>query len=323
MEIAFLIVRGGKAVAAGTGWRRASPATSIITVIGQAGEKNLAEGERLPYHWGRWPHSWEIIPVFGWLQPKCPVGKDEKTWVEDRFRWLAGEFGLERLRKAPVILPTDEYFPDPYDGGKKGAKALFRRTCGYLKVNPESVALKIYEGKFTPGADGLAHGSAGLYEAGGLDPLLRASYAEDDDEGGGRWFADSDKAVIRLEKSNLGDPMAVVGVLAHELGHVLLLGEGRVNEGDEDHEQLTDLLTVFLGLGIFTANSRVRSYRGGLKGQGYLDQRAFGWALALFARVRGEEHPAWAKYLSLDVRTYCKRGLRYLLKTRDTDFDPA
>src|SRR2546429_487799 len=83
---------------------------------------------------------------------------------------------------------------------------------------------------------------------------------------------------------------ALAATAAHELGHVLLLGQGRLSPDAEDHEQLTDLLTVFLGLGVFTANTRVRSassHEGltesfSIRRLGYLGQPQTGYALALF-----------------------------------------
>jgi hypothetical protein len=54
--------------------------------------------------------------MFSWFRVECPVGLDQKTWIEDRMRWLALEFGLDRLRQARVVLPTHDYFPDSYDG---------------------------------------------------------------------------------------------------------------------------------------------------------------------------------------------------------------
>ena len=51
--------------------------------------------------------------------------------------------------------------------------------------------------------------------------------------------------------------MAWVGVLAHELSHIILLRPGLVDRNEKDMA-LTDLLTVFLGFGIFTANSVFR-----------------------------------------------------------------
>jgi HEAT repeat protein len=42
------------------------------------------------------------------------------------------------------------------------------------------------------------------------------------------------------------------------------------------------------------------------------------YAFALFAHLRGEENPPWARHLRLDAASALKDGLRYLRKTNDT-----
>ncbi|MBX9626456.1 MAG: hypothetical protein K2X82_21830 [Gemmataceae bacterium] len=64
--------------------------------------------------------------MLGWLFPRCPVGTVDKAWVERRMRWLAGRFGADRLRRAVVVRPTPEFFPDPYD-----AEGWTRRPSGW------------------------------------------------------------------------------------------------------------------------------------------------------------------------------------------------
>jgi len=54
------------------------------------------------------------------------------------------------------------------------------------------------------------------------------------------------------------DPMSLVATMAHELGHVILLGGNLLTHDTPDQEPMTDLLTGFTGLGIFTANSAAR-----------------------------------------------------------------
>ncbi len=102
--------------------------------------------------------------------------------------------------------------------------------------------------------------------------------------------------------------MSLVATIAHELGHVHLLGDGRISADEEDHEPLTDLLTVFLGVGIFPANSVIRDvnwHSGNMEGwsisrQGYLTAPMFAYALALFAYIRGEYKASWSKHLRLE-----------------------
>jgi hypothetical protein len=49
--------------------------------------------------------------------------------------------------------------------------------------------------------------------------------------------------------------------------------------------------------------------------KGYLTEEMFGYALALFALMRGERSASWSKFLEGSVRTYFKDSLKYLEKT--------
>ena len=75
-----------------------------------------------------------------------------------------------------------------------------------------------------------------------------------------------------------------------------------------------------MGMGLFTANSVVRSasWTVGpmsmfqISRLGYLTMPMFGDAFARFARERGEENPGWGKYLRLDVRHSFRKSMKFL-----------
>ena len=67
--------------------------------------------------------------MFGWFGPTCPCDPEAKRWVEDRLAWLSKRFGLHTLLEAPVILPTHEFFPDPWDSSAKAVRQMFHRVC--------------------------------------------------------------------------------------------------------------------------------------------------------------------------------------------------
>jgi hypothetical protein len=235
--------------------------------------------------------------MFNWFRspPECPVNPATREWIDGRWKWLEFQFGVERLQSGRVILPRPEFFPDPFRGSEDDARRMLDRVCGYMDLDPATVELTLYGGG-RPAYDGeWRPGTAGLYQA------------------------DGDKHRIWVEVGNLHDPVAMVGTLARELGHVHLLGHGRI-EDIEDHEPLTDLLTVYLGMGVFLANSVIREHywdAGHVSGwsmgrRGYLDMPAFGYAFARFARARGEDGSEWAHELRLDVRTAFKEAMRYL-----------
>lgn len=241
--------------------------------------------------------------MFG-LSPKLPVTDEERGWVDDAFAHFASRLGERRMRKATVILPTPEHFPDPYDGSEESAHLLFGRVCRYMGIDRSNVEFEVYADhadefrKSIPFWSGKSNDAAGLY----FHP---------DEEG---------RVTIGISESQLEDPLALVATLAHELGHVVLLGGEVVPRDAADMEPLTDLVTVFLGLGIFTANTAQRMHKWtndreeGWRMQrlGYLSERVYGYALARFAHVRSEDKPEWAEFLNTNVRSYFKSSLKWL-----------
>ena len=63
---------------------------------------------------------------------------------------------------------------------------------------------------------------------------------------------------MAVKESQLKDSLALVATQAHELCHLILLGPGLLSGDDPDMEPLTDLATVYLGMGVFAANSARR-----------------------------------------------------------------
>jgi hypothetical protein len=239
--------------------------------------------------------------------PACPIDPDQQQWLDARFDWLLEQFGQDAPAKTQVVLPTPEFFPDPYEGRLEDAQAMLNRICGYMNVSPARLNLFLFESvRGSHIQDSAA--PAGLYVAGRSDTY----YPGDQDN--------RTPAQLGIERRQLADPMALAATFAHEIGHELLLGQNRVTTNEADHEPLTDLLTVFLGMGIFTANSTIRdkAWSSGTwsgwstSSLGYLDQRMFAYALARFAHARGETNPAWARHIRPDVQAPMSQGLRYL-----------
>ena len=245
--------------------------------------------------------------MFGWFRPRCPCDPSAKRWIEDRLRWLSKQFGLHIWLERPILLPTSEYFPDPWDGSTKAARRMFRRVCGYMNVHPDSVELKF--------ANELKH-----------NPFSLGMAAATWSGGEGIW----NKGVVRVDKSGLDRPADLVGVMAHELSHQRLLGENRIDPDCFDNELLTDLTAVFHGFGVFLANNprkstgRLAHWPGTqLYMPEYLSEPMLGYALAHLAWFRDEPKPAWAKALRWAPRAVFKEGLRYLQETADSTFQPV
>ena len=219
------------------------------------------------------------------------------------------------MLEAEVVLPTAEHFPDPYDKTPAAAGKLFQRVCGYMRVDHSCIELEIFPDeteelcKLLPYWRGNSARCAGLY----VHDQTGDEEGEDNEE---------KRPVVAIRGTQLKDPLSLVATVAHELGHVILLGGGLMDSKTPDHEPMTDLLTVFLGLGIFTANSagRFKQYQEdrrigwSMQRLGYLPEEVYGSALAKFAAGRGENKPVWIKHLSTNVRVYFKRSRAWLVK---------
>lgn len=231
--------------------------------------------------------------------------EDERLWVDEGFRSLKRLVGEKRMLECDVIEPTDEYFPDPYDGSEAALQSIFRRVCAYMDVDGSKVDLEVIPDtselrEFLPSYSFKTSDPAGLH------------FGEDGIE----------RPLIGVRKSLLKDPLTVVATIAHELGHVILLDGKLLARDAEDMEPMTDLITVYLGLGIFNANASRRFHkyqndRGegwSMHRLGYLPEVVFGYALALFAKERGESDPPWIIHLSTNLKAYFKQAAAWLGK---------
>jgi len=158
-------------------------------------------------------------------------------------------------------------FPELSDLTEQSALRLFQRISAQLKFPANSVALEFLDDSEDAGEYDDGSSALGFYEPA-------------NDLRGSR---------VVIATSLLQRPAEMVSTMAHELGHhLLLVGSGKLFAADEyDHEYLTDLVSVFTGFGLFTANCTVQdhSYTDGqmshfhISKSGYLSSIQFGYAL--------------------------------------------
>ena len=241
--------------------------------------------------------------------PRHHLTAEQKEWLERRFLWMKGQFGPDPLMQPP-LGPKSPMWPRRWDASGEAGAELLQKLCEYMRVDPKRLELRYYSRADTHemGSDhaGEQHysGPAGLY----IHP------------------ESSDRLVIALEIEGLGDLAGFAATICHELGHVHLLADKRIEHKEEDCEPLTDLLTVYFGAGILTANSAFlfqqwqdHSHQGwSTSRHGYLSEPVFGYALACYAWARGESDPEWAKHLRHNIRYYFDDSGHYLHTTRET-----
>ncbi len=253
------------------------------------------------------PWSAETITV-------CPVDLPVQAWIEASMRWFAEQFGEEAVLR-DVALPVPSFLPADYSGTADQIEALVFRIRDLMSVDPaRRVVVRLFDGSSSTAARRAERRAVGHYH----------------EENG--------QAVISLDLRETTDPAHLTAIIAHELCHVRLLGENRISATRTDHEHLTDLLTVYLGFGIFTANAALSftetadgwsvqprgylsekdlngAHNDGYARLGYLTEAEFGYALACYCRLRGEDDPAWAAHLDPGPRQFLKQGLAYLVRS--------
>lgn len=240
---------------------------------------------------------------------ECPVGFGSQAWIEASLSWFAGQFG-ESTALGQVAIPSAPLIPSPYSATPEQIDQLVGRVCAMMSVDASTITVELFGGDTARPERG-----------------RRAV---------GHYYQRNGQSIIGLDVREASDPAKLIAIIAHELGHVRLLGEGRITWARGDDERLTDLVTVYLGFGVFTTNAAL-SFEKVMRGwsvqpSGYLDERSLngakhnvgyarlgylsepemGYALACYGWLRQETDPAWAAHLDPGPRAYLRQGLAYL-----------
>ena len=245
-----------------------------------------------------------MLSLFG---PRLPVDEDELEFQLATFQWLQREFGA--LGAARLVLPTPEFFPAVQAAGRgAGASAMFddvRRAAGMADwpcrleaggrdrpVHAGNAHLLRHEGPSAPcGTFRIDEGPAGRHAVVSYNPDMEADHA------------------------------GLAATFAHELGHYLMAtSRGTPPGGWELHELHTDLAAVYLGFGIFLANSarRFSQFQDATemgwssRTQGYLSEGALVTALVVFQRLAGRDPLDAAPFLKDYLRSDLRDATRWL-----------
>ncbi len=233
-----------------------------------------------------------------WFSPKLPVAQDEAAWLEENVGWIVGEFPAVELT-GPVLLPTRDCFPIEHLHSESGARAVLDIVATRMGIDPSGVDFV-----YTPDDD-----AGALRFGSGQHQGIAGHYVEA-----------AGRPVITVFGARSAGPVTLVATIAHELAHVRLLGEVRIDPDRRDGEPLTDLLTVFLGLGIFTANAAQEftvSNRGwSARRLGYMTEQMYGYAFARYVMHRDERGADWIGHLDINPRTYLRQTIKFLDSNR-------
>lgn len=240
--------------------------------------------------------------------PECPISKEDVEWTENKILWIASVVGKEKLLSVRTILPNKEYFPDEYRETEDYGESVFERLMKYMSIDEKSVELAFYSDYVNP-----ANYNIPLHSQTHLGPS-------------GLYMSKDNRYLVAIEYNNLASPIKMIATMAHELGHVLLIGSGMISSEDIDHEPLTDILVIFLGLGVFIANAafqfkqwnKIMQQGWSASKLGYLPEPMIGYILACYALFHGNSKPHWTKQINYNIRVYMNKSIKYINQTGDT-----
>ncbi len=194
---------------------------------------------------------------------------EARAYLIEQLAALVKARGVGHLARAPLILPDEAYFPDPWAGGEASVRRVVRRLLRYTGIEGIPVVVHVLDEGTVAGGTGGA--SFEGYRKGALE------------------FA--------VQSGAMRDPMVLVSALARAASeayrrvHKLPIGN------DATHQRLVDVTAVYLGFGLLTANAALRHAGGGggwgRKGNrmrtrlGVLDPQSVGFLLAAQLQVRG------------------------------------
>jgi hypothetical protein len=227
------------------------------------------------------------------------VDDDTAAWHLENFTWLIEEFGPGALAQRKLVLPTPGYFRTDGETGHALAVRIFDQVKAYCGMEGCVVDLVVDDNPLA---------ARGALSRAMVAPQKHAL---------GTFAAAGNRLQISYVPALLQRPDQLIATFAHELAHYRLATARTTPPCDDDEvECLTDLTAVYLGFGVFLANSRFM-FEGAPDGwrmshAGYLPEADLVFALALFHEAKAlDPAPALAC-----LKPHLAAMLRHALRDR-------
>jgi hypothetical protein len=239
-----------------------------------------------------------MLGLFGkgrFLEPEI------EDWVLEAWAWLMVRLGgMERLGLTPLVLASRDFFPPTETEGAARGAYLFERVKALMGLEAWPCELEAVE---RPRVGQVAQFTI-------LEPGRAAN---------GTFVRTADGARIRYAAELVAQPRLLIPTLAHELAHYRLSAILDERPGGEALEELlTELTVAFRGFGVFAANAAFEfgqhgdAFSQGWRSSrnGYLSERTWAFALALFCALRAIEIPS--DQLKPSVADLTRKAAHYL-----------
>ena len=250
----------------------------------------------------------------GFFTPKLVDG-EVAEWQFEYFEWLINNFSSgPGLPDSELWQPIPEHFAPAKKGsrplsGRPLVKHTFETVKSQCGFGPKDVFRLVPSDEAKPQSlGGLA--MVQINEAGACG---RYKISQNDDG--------SYTETITYDRDLGDDPTQLIATFSHELGHAL---HNRSKEPldieSELYEMFTDLTAIYLGYGIFTANTRFEfsqfqnagTQGWQAQGAGYLPEADIIFGTALFMKIKNISQDVALEHLKPRLRKMLKKAFKQL-----------
>ncbi len=237
------------------------------------------------------------------LIPGLPLNEERRQSIDDAFLYVLELFGEDIINK-PMLTRDHSIFPIEINEPVE-IIPLAHNIAKVMDIDPETLDIGFFQGAqpVDPSSidmENKSNSAAGLYYGKNNDGKYEVDFADNIHE----------------------DVERIIATIAHEFSHIKLLGEGRMKENSEE---LTDMLPLFYGFGLFNSAMVLTFTRESSGTQtswqsntlGYLSFADWGYLFALYMYKRNEKEPAWFDHLNKTVSKDCKLALDFILANPD------
>ena len=231
------------------------------------------------------------------------LNEEDKSFQHECFKWLLRNIGGDEFYKnTHLVLPTKEYFPSVVASEEEAVVETFNKVKSYagmeswnckLEAQDEDPSVLVAP---TVALQGVESSPLGTFNVG-----------------------PGDEVTISYNPVLIGNPTSLVATFAHELAHYLTATIEEDPPGGWDNwEFATDICSVFLGFGIFAANSAVsfRQYTDidsqgwHFSRSGYLTEAEYSYALGLFMELKECDIQLAYPYCDPNIKVFLKKSIR-------------
>ncbi len=232
------------------------------------------------------------------------------SWLFETFLWATKYLDKDVFyHKTLLVLPSNEFFPGHSNNAADMAQLMFDKVREYAQLQHWPTRL-------------LAQDSCQLEQAvlPYIKGQLRGSGAIDQSSQNEQYFA------IAYNPAQVKDPQAMISHFAQTLAYYLLLiSPDKPQYAEQNLAQLSEVVGVFMGFGIFLANSAF-NYKNITCGScrtastdrnSYLSQYDITYALAIFCVLKGIEKKQVLSSLKSTLRSFFKKAYKEVKKRQE------